>query len=238
MTFENIYKTYPNICEFHIWVSKKHKYLCNTVPKNACTRIKASLYELERNKRPPDFNRVHTSATAITSLEDPIEAITSKEWFRFAFVRNPYDRLFSAYKSKIVRDKDNNYTRTRNDLKEKYGYKKTDVLPFTDFVDFVVNTIDEYRDHHWQSQTRFLIWDKIRYDYIGRFETFQEDFALVLYKLQASDEMISDVTEVINSTLKVPLAWVYNRQLAELVYNAYKKDFKNFGYDKDSWRYT
>ena len=30
-----------------------------------------------------------------------VEILTSPDGFRFCFIRNPYDRLFSAYKSKI-----------------------------------------------------------------------------------------------------------------------------------------
>ena len=43
--------------------------------------------------------------------------------------------------------------------------------------------------------------------------------------------------EVLNPTTKVPLSYVYDSVLAETVYDLYEEDFRNFHYDKDSWRY-
>jgi hypothetical protein len=42
---------------------------------------------------------------------------------------------------------------------------------------------------------------------------------------------------VLNPTQPMPLAAVYDPQLARRVYDLYIADFETFGYHKDSWRY-
>jgi hypothetical protein len=45
------------------------------------------------------------------------------------------------------------------------------------------------------------------------------------------------VPKVACTTIKMPLAAVYDPQLARRVYDLYLADFETFGYHKDSWRH-
>ncbi len=69
------------------------------------------------------------------------------DWFIFAFVRNPWDRLVSAYSQLIKQGKLTGIQRAR-------GFDKTD--SFTDFVIKVTNGKDKYADKHIVSQSRRL----------------------------------------------------------------------------------
>jgi hypothetical protein len=166
--------------------------------------------------------------------------MTSPEWFRFCFVRNPYYRLFSAYKSKILNYGDMQYQFVRDAIRAKWDYPVRDGRPagmvaFRDFVRYVEEMADPDRDFHWRSQTAIVMPAMIQYDLIGRMETFAQDFEQVLRRLSASAELIAAIPEAVNPTTKMYHAAAYDRELAWRVYDMYRVDFETFGYDRDSW---
>ena len=84
---------------------------CET-PKAACSSIKRLLHKIELHDTPyqPNKNvhdRAHSPLLRPTQLPPRAftECLTSAGWFRFAFVRNPFTRVLSAYLDKIRRDR-------------------------------------------------------------------------------------------------------------------------------------
>lgn len=72
--------------------------------------------------------------------------LSSPEWLRFAFVRNPYARLFSAYKSKIGNTWEQEYDWLRDQIREAFDYPVRDgsrvgMVAFDDYVRFVAGSI-------------------------------------------------------------------------------------------------
>jgi hypothetical protein len=233
----------------HTWASPAHKYLYVAVGKAACTKIKLSLHQLEGYPPLENGSFVHDRdrpgcafvprLTDFTNAET-IEILTSPEWFRFCFVRNPYYRLFSAYKSKMLNYLDPQYQPVRDEIRTQWDYPIRDGRPagmvaFRDFVRYVEDRSDPDRDFHWRSQTAIVMPDMIKYDLIGRMESFVQDFEQVLRRLNASAELIAAIPEPVNPTTKLYHAAAYDRELASRVYDMYRNDFENFGYDRDSW---
>jgi hypothetical protein len=233
----------------HTWASPAHKYLYMPVGKAACTKIKLSLYQLEGYPPLENGSYVHDrnrpGCAFVPSLTDftnaqAIEILTSPEWFRFCFVRNPYYRLFSAYKSKMLNYLDPQYQAVRDEIRAKWDYPLRDGRPagmvaFRDFVRYVEQQADPDRDFHWRSQAAIVMPDIIKYDLIGRMESFAQDFEQVLRRLNASAELIAAIPQAVNPTAKIYHAAAYDRELAGRVYEMYRQDFENFGYDRDSW---
>jgi hypothetical protein len=232
------------------WVSHVHKYFCVAIPKVACSKIKLVLQQLEGLPIPPQPLRIHYRNTpgirfvpsiADFATSDAVEILTSNEWFRFTFVRNPYSRLFSAYKSQVM-DLTSPYVGFRESIRQKAGYPTPagaalGMVGFADFVSYIAEQPDDQRDGHWKSQVETIHLDLIRYDFIGRFETFQQDFSAVLERFDAPTELVSSLGERVNTTVRLPLAVAYHRQLADLVYAIYRRDFETFGYARDSWMF-
>ena len=77
--------------------------------------------------------------------------------------------------------------------------------------------------------------DAIPFDAIGRLENFVHDFAEILRRFGAPTEMLATIAEPVNPTVKIYHAAAYDRELAGCVFDMYKADFDNFGYDADSW---
>lgn len=237
------------------WISPMHKYFFVGLGKTASTRIKLSLhilegYEVIETPFPWLHARTKTDETFIPRLSnfDLTEAhhiLTSPDWFRFGFVRNPYDRLFSAYKSFIMQEvipPSPFYNNIKEKIRTTYDYMLRAGMPnatvsFRDFIKYVQATLEQEPDYHWCTMTGALRPDMIQYDLVGYFENFNEDFKKVLKKLGVNDELMPELLEPVNvSNLKnLPLAAVYDWDLAETVYDLYKEDFKIYGYKKNSW---
>ena len=238
------------------WVSVEHKFLYMSIPKNACTTVKMVLNRLAGRPDPESVGEIHGSQVAQHladfSTAEIVEIIRSPEWFKFCFVRNPYDRLFSAYKSKIGIWGEE-YGWLQNDIRKEYGYPLPEdtapyksIVAFRDFVRYVQHFGAERRDRegrevrhesHWNVQTNILMPAAIKYDFVGRFERFVEDFQQVLVRLRAPSEMVAQAEEIYNPTMHMHHAYVYDRELADVVFEMYRSDFEQYGYERDSWMF-
>jgi len=230
------------------WVSPGHRYFYMATPKVACSKIKLVLQELEGYEVPPAPLRIHWRDTpglsfvpslADLPIHDAVRALTSPDWFRFAFVRNPYARLLSAYTQK-VRDLKSPWVGFREAVRRSAGVPTVPgaapaVVEFPDFVRYIGEQDDGVRDGHWRSQVGTLHVDRIRYDFVGRFESFTEDLTQVLRKLRAPDTLLATVGLVVNATARVPLASVYDQDLADYVYRVFRDDFEAFEYHRNDW---
>lgn len=236
---------------YHSRVSLEHRYVAMTVPKVACTTLKLTLHAFEGLPPADDWGQVHDQDAprlASFTTAEATEMLTSPDWLRFAFVRDPYDRLFSAWKQKIGNTWDRQYAPLRDRIRSAYGYpvdpgadpgRPPPMVAFAAFARFVAETDDPdvVHDGHWGRQTDILCVDVVDYDVIGRFETFADDFAAVLRRLDAPDHVLALGRQVTNPTTQLPLAAAYDRRLADLVHDLYAPDFAAFGYPRDGWMY-
>ena len=238
---------------YHGWVVPEYRCFCMTIPKVACTTVKVALYHLSGNPVPRDHSDVHSSRLGVFlgehTGEEIAEILTAPDWTRFCFVRNPYDRLFSAYKSKIGNTWDTQYSWLRGGIREACSYPVEDgrrcgMVTFTDFVQFLSDCRAKVRyefhpdgpyDGHFNVQSHILKQDLIRYDVVGRFENLSKDLASSLARVGAKEGTTAIASERRNPTPQVPLSWAYNRELAALAYDIYREDFEAFGYERGSW---
>lgn len=232
------------------WISPVHQYFCMAIPKVACSKVKIVLQQLEGLPLPPEPLDIHYRNTpgiaflpsiADFATADGVEMLTASQWFRFAFVRNPYARLFSAYKS-VVMDLRSPYIGFRESIRQQVGYPTSPGatlgrVGFADFVQYIAEQPDDQRDGHWKSQTGSLHLDVIRYNFVGRFEKFEHDFTAVLQRFNAPAELVATLAERVNTTAQLPLAAAYSKALTDLVYTIYQDDFERFGYARDSWMF-
>jgi hypothetical protein len=143
--------------------------------------------------------------------------------FKFTFVRNPWDRLVSAYH-----------------FLEAGGIGQTDsrlaensVLRFNGFDDFVKGFIDQNSGAmpvHFIPQYRFLCYsqtDLPEVDFIGKLETVQEDFDTICRRMGIENRL-----NVKNRTSSRPSDYrkSYTPQTADIVARAYRRDIELFDY--------
>lgn len=135
-----------------------------------------------------------------------------KYYFKFAFVRNPWDRLVSCYFNKVL-------TKNHRAFRECYG------KDFDYFVDFVSKKDLESADRHIQFQTSLIPLGFV--DFIGRMENFEADLRIVLEKI-GIDPLIEIPKK--NQTSRLHYSYYYTEKTKKIVEEIYKRDINYFGY--------
>lgn len=145
------------------------------------------------------------------------------KFFKFALVRNPWDRLVSSYlylKGGGMNQMDKNWA-------------LENLNQFSTFEEFVLNWVNEKNINSWLhfKPQKYWICDKnnnIMVDYLGRLETINRDFLFIRNKIGVKNELIK-----INSSKRDRYDKYYNDATIEIVNKIYNDDIKLFGYDYD-----
>lgn len=231
-------------------ISNKYNYMFVNNPKVASTSLLKELQTFENVRvaekmlNPHQRNKSPLRTMASISHDDQIDLLNSEELYRFAFVRDPFSRLLSAYLSKItIPFKTFKFDRSKANhnppkakiitlLTGKEVDENTDMTVDIDFASFIKAICSQDpadMDLHWKPQFDLLQPDKIEYDFIGRFERFNEDFSAIKAKLginaEAEPQYSSNRTRAYEK-----LNAYYTEELQNLVRDKYKVDFENFGY--------
>lgn len=140
--------------------------------------------------------------------------------FRFAFVRNPFDRIASLYRNKVVNE--------QHAITRKYFGLIYPGMPFAEFARAISRIPDRLADAHFKSQYYWL-YDRGRclVDYVGRYETLIDDFRPVQKRLQLGD------LPALNTSSPYQAADLYDRRSTEAIYRRYRHDIVTFGYETE-----
>jgi hypothetical protein len=142
------------------------------------------------------------------------------DYFKFCFVRNPWDRLVSCYKHWIV-DSNNDNFGMYNSLKKG--------MSFEEFVLEISKIPDKISDGHFRSQHTFITNKngKLLVDFFGKVEEFDKDFAFICKKTGIPYVEIPHS----NRRDRRPYRDFYNERTRGIVEKRYGKDIKLFGYE-------
>jgi len=163
--------------------------------------------------------------------------VSDSRTLRFSFVRNPYERLVSAWADKFCNrplvpgdsfiDK---YLRHRHELDASLPQGAQQTLSFADFVIFATATADRRIDAHWQLQQDILDMPGITLNLVGKVETFAADFDRVLDHLSLHRYRAPAQITPQHQSRHQPWPQYYTAALADRVYRAYQRDFDCLGY--------
>ena len=168
------------------------------------------------------------------------QAESMRNYTRVAVVRNPYDRVLSAFLNKVAPGDLYEESRKRH-FKVVPGWGMESPEGFTRFVDFL-GAGGLYHNRHWWPQRDLLILPPDKFDVIGKLETLPDDMARVL-QLIGRDPLLarslakphpleaSQPYKITGATKK--RAEFYSPEVASVVRNLYASDFEAFGYPED-----
>lgn len=145
-------------------------------------------------------------------------------YFSFACVRNPYERLISAYEAE-----------TQSTGSPPWG------LQFKDFIDKIYEEGTMFYinyPNHYMPQYKFItIKDLILVDEIIKYENINEDWIKIstIINNKTKFSHVADKLEVINGNtwrMSKNVDDYYDDKSKKKVYELYHKDFELFGYNK------
>lgn len=231
------------------FLSEKHKLFYVATPKVACTSLKWWFAELEGHAQAlcdirdsaetvpelvihDSFHRVAPNVAGLYQ-KDLLEPLASDDYFRFALVRNPYKRIFSAWQSKLL---------LREPIQispyvdcDFFNYPLGDsrdiTAAFEGFLEHIAAyEAPDYRDVHWTPQVTLLRPDLVCYTKLAKIENPQEliDALSEWLGKDFSDPFVSRHT---NESLIPYLPEFISPRSESLIREMYEADFESFDYD-------
>jgi Sulfotransferase family len=231
---------YNHVAQIDVLPQHRILYLC--IPKCASTTIRMALSAMIR-QAPATPEQVHLRR--YSGLKSPKQVGSStfrrlvhdRATLRFSFVRNPYDRLVSAwadkFQSKPLVAGDpfiEAYLKLRKAMDLPLPKQADETLSFADFVHFAAATADRRVDAHWQLQDDMLNLPGIGFDFIGKVESFSQDFVRVMEHVGADHAMATAINAHFNKSRRKPWRDYYTAALADQAYRAYERDFDRLHY--------
>ncbi|EAL3606222.1 alpha-2,3-sialyltransferase [Campylobacter coli] len=198
----------------------KYKCIFIHVPKVAGSSIERVIYQTDRwlvgHRKANDYMMFN---------KDRFES-----YFSFGFVRNPYDRVVSAY----------HYLRNGGGTLGDEKWAKKNIYKYNSFKEFVLDLKNiEIQNKilnwmHFIPQYKFLCDNEsnILVNFTGKFENLEEDFKKILKILNRKDQLMH-----INKSNHVDYKNYYNDVMYKIVREIYRDDFEIFDYDLEDKKY-
>ena len=208
-----------------VWLLKEKKIGYVQIPKVATRSIRAALakqileeqginvgydeLDSQKIKEVESYSTVRLERTKMNSLRD--------EYFVFSFIRNPYDRLYSCYKNKVLAPLTNN----KRNVLAKHGIELG--ISFEEFVERVAAIPDTQADRHIRSQNWFVSnKGELTVDFLGRLDEFEVDWTMLSDRFQLPTPPVRNTSFREGNQVVSP----YNARTLSLVQNRYARDIE------------
>ncbi len=201
-------------------INADKKFLFIHIQKTGGTSIKHQLLKCYGSAQ---FHYPHTMLRQISLKEE------EKHFFKFAFVRNPWDRLYSWYKMIMNVKSETIFFQHIRDNASNFS-------EFLDLTEEIIDTVPVGKTSDTQNiksiatnQLEYIL-DKngqLGVDFIGKFEQLQDDFNMILQKLHLPVSPLPHLNKTDNRNYRT----AYSDNDIEKVFNLYKTDIVYFKYD-------
>jgi hypothetical protein len=141
----------------------------------------------------------------------------SEKWYRFAFVRNPWERLLSSYTFQRNIQRAGLAASFADHVREVHAK-----LENSDVSSLFITDHPQYRFVYGAK-------DELLVNALGRFEFLQESFDAICRKLRVPKRIVAPAN-VSRGRPEDALEANYTQELVDLVGAAYSKDCERFGY--------
>jgi len=195
-----------------------------------------------------NFDKSDVYVDRVEKLPEAKRNFVFETYFTFLFVREPMERLLSAYRDKLL---EHRYYRIDREIVLRYrpqDYKPSKTRYNTTFAEFVKYVLDQRAagrvlDRHWIPQSELCRVCKYRYDFIGHQETLHSDANFIVEKLKSRIEDDQQRRRVANVTFPADsghkkssglLQQMYATVPAadvQALYQLYAMDYALFGFE-------
>jgi hypothetical protein len=209
-----IFSTVINRTGVIVTVDYYNKYIFIPVPKTGSCSIHYALGHTKNWGEPSE----HHAGIRKVLLDHPL----SFHFFKFGFVRNPWDRMFSLYFD---------FTLNREKQYSKLIILKNDLFSeFRDFNDFCVRFADSRWAHRIFLQPQHslvTLVDGTPIDFIGRYENLNGDFRIVSDILNMTPREIPHINA---GSYDGTYRDYFNNEAKRAVAKFYREDIERYDY--------
>lgn len=193
-------------------ICDERKFIFTRVAKTGTSSIKKHLFPKKQgqdwkvhrdniNTKIKNWENYDPNHYPMYKIKEVITEEKYNNYFKFGFVRNPYDRCVSAWKYDIEK-----------------GFANSEISLFN----FVKNLNPNHINSKYLNQYKFI--DGC--DFIGRFESLQEDFNIVCDKIGVPRQELPYK----NKSNHKHYSEYYDDETREIVAQKYSQDIEYFGY--------
>lgn len=197
----------------------------------------------------PNYNKF-TGLKRFTYYKDYIKHKANFEsYFKFLVVRNPYDRLVSAYRDKFGREVQSMAFRSWHKLGRKIiqGFRTdwetppnntgTDTPTFSEFLRYVAYTgkLDKQMDDHWAPMYRLCDPCLLNFTAVLKFENFQSELAWIQHRITNKTIKLAHYNKGPGNktSLLTHRYWkAVPHAITANIHKIFGPDFMAFGYEK------
>ncbi|ESO91270.1 hypothetical protein LOTGIDRAFT_66253, partial [Lottia gigantea] len=190
-----------------ILYNDQYKVLYCQIPKVATTNWRRVFLILSGKMNTTDPNKL-SSVQVHDSLDDHLNYLSDldpqeiqfrlKNYLKFMVVREPFERLLSAYRNKLGAGSSKNYyfhTRYGKGIIKKFrknpnkkSLENGHDVSFREFIEYIIDPERKDRlNPHWATYHELCLPCIVNYNYILRYESLTEDSDKIIEKLGASD---------------------------------------------------
>jgi Sulfotransferase family len=203
-------------------ISHEHRCIFVHIPRCGGTSIERVIWPGERSEAElwmgfvdPYRNRHQTGGLQhllAPQIRQEVGIGVFSEYFKFAFVRNPFDRAVSQF----------SYMRERPDLRAFIGMPED-----ASFADYL-SLIRRKRHVQWEPQTSFVLDadGSPLVDFVGRFESLPSDARAVFERLGIGDAVLPHE----NRSERAAYSQYYTDESRGEIEDLYADDLVRFGY--------
>lgn len=199
-------------------ISDQFKFIFVHIPKTGGTSVRRALRIASPQSQHPlaETRTKHEPLLTLMSRVSENEAAQLNQYYKFAFVRNPWDRVVSLHA----------YL-----LKKETQFPINDFRSLDTFINGLYTGISWIRNlHSSKRQIEFIVNDQaqISVDFLGRFENLTTDFRFVTNKLGLKARL-PHLNRSDHADYRRVLSKISRQQIAEY----YRTDIETFGYSFD-----
>lgn len=177
------------------------------------------------------------------SIQQFYRLLHSENRMSFAIVRDPYDRILSAWANKF-RDRPlvpglplqkgarelKLYLKLRESIDKSLPAGPDATLSFDQFLGYVEAIIGQWIDPHVETQSSFLDIPFVPIDRMVRMENYERDMLPVLEHMKAPDSIAARLSEKVNPSGLGKKDYVITSEQKKKIEALYGEDIDRFGY--------
>lgn len=223
------WRSYSMQVNHRIGINHAHRFVFVRVPKNASTVISLSLF---RNITGEQGSNASLAKKRIFNTPTSLSFGQVKEvmdtYYKFAFVRDPFSRILSAYLQKIQRGGSERKAKYKRFIRKRLNLNPGHEISFDVFIRYL-DSGGLMDDPHWTPQYCYIdLFGPSQLDFTGKVENLTPDLQAVYTRIFGENSFtLPDFSKKVTGA-KNSLDDYYTPESQKIIRRLYKRDLVLF----------